>query len=330
MKSKKWPFLLLALIIALPLIIQAQSKIELDVATIMQDPKTWVGSSPNRPFWSEDSKWIYFSWNPESVDADSLYKISARGGQAIKLTREERQQVIPGSGVYSRDYRYKLFTRNGDIFLYDIKRNSSLQITGTTARENNAVFSQDESAVIFRSGMNLFRWDRSTGATTQIIDFSRGKKPVEEPEPKTDSEKFVKHEETYLIQILQKRRGLRERTRVARKAESSNAPSKIYIGKKKVQSPVLSPDGKFVTVRLSQPANNAKKTIVPNYVTDSGFTEDLKTRTKVGSPQSSWQFAFVDLERDTLIYIKQDSLPGIYDKAEFTEVKIKSQIINSK
>ena len=59
-------FKLLLVVFVLPFAAQTQQKIELDVKTIMQDPKTWVGSSPNDPFWSEDGKWIYFNWNPGS------------------------------------------------------------------------------------------------------------------------------------------------------------------------------------------------------------------------------------------------------------------------
>jgi len=68
---------LFLLVFILPNVTHAQPKTELDVKTIMQDPKTWVGSAPNSPFWSEDGKWIYFNWNPDAVDSDSLYRLSA-------------------------------------------------------------------------------------------------------------------------------------------------------------------------------------------------------------------------------------------------------------
>ena len=38
---------LFLLVFILPNVTHAQPKIELDVKTIMQDPKTWVGSAPN-------------------------------------------------------------------------------------------------------------------------------------------------------------------------------------------------------------------------------------------------------------------------------------------
>ncbi|MFQ5771010.1 MAG: hypothetical protein ACE5HX_10775, partial [bacterium] len=50
----------------------------------------------------------------------------------------------------------------------DKKQDTILQITNTTERETRARFSQDEKAIIFQKGMNLFRWDRNSGITTQI------------------------------------------------------------------------------------------------------------------------------------------------------------------
>ena len=54
-----------------------------------------------------------------------------------------------------------------------------------------------------------------------------------------------------------------------------------------------------------------KTTIVPNYVTESGFTTDIPARTKVGEIAGSSEFFIYDRERDTVLAIKTDSIPGI-------------------
>ncbi|MFQ5824734.1 MAG: prolyl oligopeptidase family serine peptidase [bacterium] len=323
MKIPKCQLMLFIFLLAFPRLTPAQSKLELDVATIMQDPKEWMGSPPNNPYWSEDGKWIYFYWNPEGADADSLYKIALDGTEAMKLSLQERLQIPTSKGEYTRDYRYKLFIRNGDIFLYDKKSRSILQITNTIEKESNVKFSQDERAVIFQRGMNLLRWDRATGATIQITDFRKGKKPKEGPKAKTEAGKYLKQEEIKLIKVLRKRKELRERTRKAKEVENPYAPTKIYIEDKRIENLSLSPDGRYVTLRLREKSKKFQATIVPNYVTEIGYTEDLEARPKVGAPQTPSQFAFVDLERDTLVYIKPDSLPGIFDRPEFAITKSK-------
>ena len=294
----------------------AQSKPELTVAKIMQDPK-WIGAFPNRPFWSEDGKWIYFYWNPEGADSDSLYKINIRGEKPEKVP-VSRYKLIPApEGKYTRDYRLKVFERDGDIFLYDLRKQQLTQITQTAERETNPVFSHDEQSVIFQRGQNLFQWDMRSGTLTQLIDFRKGKKPEPEPKPATEQEKFLRHEEHRLFQVLRQRKEKRDRTREALEKISA-APPKIYIGNNRVEIPRLSPNKRYITLRLRATDKNAKRTIVPNYVTESGFTETIDARTKVGAPQTTSQFAFVDLERDTLIYIKPDTLPGIFDVPPYT------------
>ena len=93
---------------------QPAPKPTLTVEKIMQDPKTWVGTSPSAPFWSDDSKTIYFSWNPTAAKSDSLYKISlTRDRKPIKVIPEERRSLLvsPGAATYNRARTQRLFER---------------------------------------------------------------------------------------------------------------------------------------------------------------------------------------------------------------------------
>src|SRR5690349_2267764 len=88
----------------------AQSKPELTVQKIMQDPKKWIGTAPSNPSWSEDSKTIYFNWNPDVNPGDSLYKVGAIGGNPIAVTVKERERLASQNAIYSNDRTKKLFT----------------------------------------------------------------------------------------------------------------------------------------------------------------------------------------------------------------------------
>ena len=77
-------------------------KPNLTVSSIMRDPK-WIGNQPGDPYWSEDGKTVYFMWNPTNADADSLYQVSSRGGQTVKVPRTVRQQLPNRFGQYTRD-----------------------------------------------------------------------------------------------------------------------------------------------------------------------------------------------------------------------------------
>src|SRR2546428_598659 len=58
----------------------------------------------------------------------------------------------------------------------------------------------------------------------------------------------------------------------------------------------LSPDGKDVFVVVTERAETAKRAEVPNYVTESGYTEDISARVKVGDAQDKRLLVVMNLE----------------------------------
>ena len=100
-------------------------------------------------------------------------------------------------------------------------------------------------------------------------------------------------------------------------ADKPARPKEIYLGDKNVTNQQVSPDGRFVTYGLVQTDKSAKSTIVPNYVTESGFTEDISARTKVGAPGSENEFWVYDVKKDTARKVATTDIPGIYDKPDY-------------
>ena len=85
------------------------------------------------------------------------------------------------------------------------------------------------------------------------------------------------------FKVLKERETKHELKRKNKKAEQPKKPKVIYLDDKIVEMVQVSPDEKFVLYEIAK-NTNPKKTIVPNYVTASGFTEDINSRTKVGEP----------------------------------------------
>ena len=113
----------------------------------------------------------------------------------------------------------------------------------------------------------------------------------------------------------------RKDKRDAAEAYNNAVPKKkelrvINTGDKVVNGITISPDGRFITYRLFKPSQG-KNTIVPSYVTESGFTEDIPGRTKVGGPQGTQELFVFDSGNDTAIAIKTDAVPGIKDIPAF-------------
>ncbi len=308
----------------------------LTVETIMQDPKIWVGTSPSNPFWSDDSRTLYFNWNPNQAkgspaQSDSLYKVtftnssSKQDSRGKSLTASQPQKVSPAErralptppvSAYSRAYAQRLFDRQGDLFLLDVKSGNIRQLTNTAETETDPLFSGDEQQAVFRrAGTNLFSINLKTGELAQLTDFKTGTKKAE---PKlTDEEKFLKQDQLRLSSVLKERKAKKDEAERITKTDQPKRPKEIYLDDKNVVNPQLSPDGHFITYRLTKRPANAKTAQVPNYITESGYTEDIAARTKVGSPVASQEFFVYDIAKDTVRAVSVKDIPGINDKPAY-------------
>ncbi|QJW89176.1 S9 family peptidase [Spirosoma taeanense] len=305
-----------------------QPKPQLTVELIMQDPKNWVGTSPSNPFWSDDSKTLYFNWNPDKATSDSLYKVTFTDAknrtlsQPVKVNPAERR-ALPTAHVaaYNRAHTQRLFERQGDLFLIDVASGKIRQLTNTVETETDPVFSGDEQSVVFRrSGSNLFMIQLRTGELTQLTDFRPGAKKAD---PKlTDEEKFLKTDQLRLSSVLSERKAKKDEADRISKADRPKRPKEIYLDDKHLTNPQRSPDGRFITYRLAKTdasgrAANAKRAQVPNYVTESGYTEEIPARTKVGAPMAASEFYVYDVVNDTVRTVSTKTIPGINDKPAY-------------
>jgi hypothetical protein len=291
----------------------AQTLGPLTVEKIMRDPK-WIGVAPSNLNWSHDSKQLYFNWNPEKNPGDSLHSITLTNRAPQKVAAATRRALPSFGGSFNKTFTKKVYEKNGDLFLLDVVTGKINQITNTIDRESGATFSLDERKIIFTASNNLFSWEIATGAFAQLTDFKRGAK---RPEAKTgEQEKWLKTDQLAYFDVLKQRSDNRKASEKNRKGDAPGRPKEIYFGDNNITAIQLSPDGNFVTYQVIK-SSSAKNTIVPNYVTESGFTEDIPARSKVGGAQSSSELFVYDIKRDTVLLVKTDDVPGIFDNPEF-------------
>ncbi len=301
------------LLLLVSLSLKAQQLAPLTVEKIMRDPK-WIGVAPSNFFWSEDGKQLYFFWNPEKLRGDSLYAVSLTNLSPVKVSAAVRRQLPSVFGSYNLNRTKKVFEKNGDIFLLDITTNKTIQLTNSADRESNPSFSGDEKKVLFLASGNLFSWEMASGAFAQLTDFRKGTKKTDSK--LSEQEKWLKADQLAYFQVLRERNENKKLTEKNQKGDKPNRPKEIYLDEKNAENIQLTPDGKFITYRLSKVASS-KNTIVPNYVTESGFTEDISSRTKVGATQNAQELFVYDLAQDTVLQVKTDQIPGIFDSPEF-------------
>ncbi|MGB0984154.1 MAG: prolyl oligopeptidase family serine peptidase [Saprospiraceae bacterium] len=290
-----------------------ENKSTLTIPQIMQGEK-FIGYSPSNIFWSDDSKSIYFTWNPKGEKVKSLYKIGVNDAKPTLVTVEEQQEMPSSRGVFNEARTQKVYTKNGDVFLLNVASNENKQITNTLDYEFNPLFSGDEKHIIYTKSNNLYRWNIAEGTTTQLTDFQKGSKKSEKKLP--SNEQWLNDDQLEHFEILNHRKEVRELQKEQREALKPNRPKTIYYGKKSIGNIRISPNLKYVTYRLTKRAS-AKSTKVPEFVTESGYLNDLRSRSKVGSPQSTYEMGVYDIEKDTSFVLDTKQIEGIYDKPAF-------------
>src|SRR5205085_4795796 len=194
-----------------------------------------------------------------------------------------------------RDKRRIVYAEDGDIFLWDAGTGKRRTITHTTDSESSPHFTFDEKRVTYVRASNVFAVDLATGETAQLTNVAgpddKGPNVTLWDDKKgTESQEFVKKEERQLLDVVARRAKKREEDEAKEKREHPLKPFKLSKGQR-VADGRLTPDGKYVVVVVNSEAEKAKRTIVPNYVTESAYVETIPGREKVGDVQPSSRIA---------------------------------------
>ncbi|HEX7904563.1 MAG TPA: prolyl oligopeptidase family serine peptidase [Chitinophagaceae bacterium] len=331
------PVFILALL-GFSIVSTAQQKLDkLTVEKIMRDPK-WMGTSPTNPQWSNDGKYLYFNWNPTGSLADSVYYITVTNKIPVKASPAETQDFsATGNFRYNFSRNAYTYAKDADIFYTEVKSGKTKHITQTVEAESNPVFSFNDTKVVYSRNQNLYAWDIVTGETIQLTNTRTGdaapatpassrfggagsNAPQRNATAANQQEDWLKNDQLQYFEVLKARKEKREKG----EAYSKTLPKPkelrtINLEDRTMSNQTLSPDGRFVSYSLTKPATNAKTTIVPSYVTETGFTTDIPGRTKVGAPLGNSEFFIYDRERDTVLLIKTDSIPGIKDLPDYVK-----------
>ena len=283
-------------------IVKAQERPVLTVENIMRDQK-WLGVSPSDYRWSVDSKTIYFKWNPQGKENNESYKVSISSGKPVKTEEKVANQEIIPEYIYNKDHSLGLVEKSGDLYLYAFKTMQKQRLTNTVEGESNPVF-LNNGAITFQRGNNLYTLNLNSSELKQLTNFVSGKKSANLAGQTSQNvqDNWLKTEQDELFDVLRSKKQ-KEAFRLAKKKSQSgdNKPLKaIELGSLELSNLVISPDGRYINYRLKTQAEERKETIVPNFITASGYTEEIPGRTKVGEPLPVYENFIYDQQRDTV------------------------------
>ncbi len=276
-------------------------------------------------------------------DALKPYRIRAQAGAKPEtVTPAQSDSVGPllADGAYSKDRSMKVVAFAGDLYVVDMRRSTARHLTETAAAETNPRFSSDGSKVMFVRDGNAFSIDITNGSTTQLTDIrtadanaaaaaaaggrgagggggggrgargggggAGGAAPPQGRGPALNTQRGrLEADQLELLDAIKdiaRADSIRRVETAARPATGLKAVN--LAANERVANISVSPNGSAVLFTTTTAPADARTGNVPNYVTASGFTEDIPNRTKVGDAQNATRFGYQSLPRGDVKWLK--------------------------
>jgi dipeptidyl aminopeptidase/acylaminoacyl peptidase len=317
---------LLAALAALAATGGAQRRFTLTIENIMRGPAL-VGHEPRAARFSSDSAKIYFEWKQagDAVLAPmDTYEVNRDGTGLHKLSEGDAALAPPADAAHTKDGSRWVWARGGDLYFHDRERHATRRLTRTADSEGDPHLTPDGKRVWFTRLNNLYAITLEDGGIEQLTDIrpasaeapaanaggpARRAQPPRagtEPPKGTDSQEFVKKEERDLLDVVRQQARQREDDEARRKRENPRQPMTLQ-ARQTVTALALSPDGKRATAAVIEAAQGAKNTIVPNFVTESGYTEDIGSRSKVGDSAEQQRIAIIGVDSGEVKWVTPDT-----------------------
>ncbi|MDI6849445.1 MAG: prolyl oligopeptidase family serine peptidase [Candidatus Saccharicenans sp.] len=285
----------------------------------------FIGQPPSGPVWAVDGKTLYFRWKRPEDKLAEIYAVSLANPVPVKITREKILENPPAGGAsrlrgffgfgrfgtswqWDRDRKRLLVNQNGDIFLYDLAARKTEQLTATDQAESSLGFTHDQKKVYFQSGDNLFVLGLADRSLRQLTSFTREKQP--EPPKPTEIQKWYEDQQRTLFKDIF-RMGFEGFGRGGGAGDLLPALSKVTARRKpflltenqRLMMAEPSPDEKYVLFMIMESATAARNTIVPNYVTRSGYTETINSHTKAAENPQHTRLGIVNSENGEVRWV---------------------------
>ncbi|MCY3600442.1 MAG: prolyl oligopeptidase family serine peptidase [Gemmatimonadetes bacterium] len=273
----------------------------LTLESIMQGSEH-VGQAPVGVSWSDDGEWIYFRWLPggaEWHEQRALYRVRSTGGTPERVDDEEELRLGPilAPGDVSPDGRWRVTSSGGDLYLIERDGAATRRLTHTEDAEMSPVFSGDGASIFFRRGNNLFAFDIDDGEIRQLTAVGGPEQP-EDPEAE-GHKAFLEEQQRELFEHIRVQEIREERAEERRELREAGQRETLHLAQgERAQSIIADPTGTWIAVTATRGTFNdgGRRTDIPLWITESGYTENTEMRPKVGDEQGESRLAVVHAE----------------------------------
>ena len=146
--------------------------------------ESFIGNQPTFGRWSLDGKKVYFEWNPKDELGTSTYfwqkGMSKPEVVAPKeaLFSQQDFKIKPGSDV-------AYYIDNGSLYSYSIQSKITKKLLQQSTSISNLQLGSHVGILFFEQNDNIFKYDTKEGTVLQITNFNKGVKKDKKEEKET-------------------------------------------------------------------------------------------------------------------------------------------------
>jgi dipeptidyl aminopeptidase/acylaminoacyl peptidase len=316
----------------------ALSQFDFSIKNMMRGPELY-GREPGNVRWSADSKWIYFNWLEPGSDwrlTSKPFRVHpAPGAKPERVTEAHMDSIAPllDAGRASPDGRVRVVNTGGDLYLVDVGGGRVRRLTQTFGVESNPTFSADGRELFFVRDDNVYAIALEGGLIRQLTDIRIAGAPAVADaggrggrgggggggggrgaagggraggaQADTGQRGTLLRQQRELFGVIRDRNLADSISRAEASARTALRirPLNLNAGER-IGALSVSPTGRSVLITTVIPDDRALATRVPNYVTESGYTEDINSRSKVGDYQSGGRVAFMSLPSGNVRFLR--------------------------
>lgn len=326
----------LALVLCATPLSAQQPAFDFSIANMMRGPELY-GREPSNVRWTPDGQWIYFQWLPAGSgwrETLKPYRVRAQAGaKPERITDAQADSVAPllADGALSPDRARRVVSVRGDLFVVELKKSTARRLTETVAFETAPRFSPDGQRVVFVRDGNAWSIELATGFTRQLTDIrtadasagsalagagrggqggqggqaAQGARGGAARTATNTQRGALERDQRILFEVVRDQLATDSVRRAETAARDSAGIRPITLGAgERLAQISVSPAGTAVLFTTTTAAADARNGIVPNYVTSSGYTEDIPNRTKVGDAQPRTRLGYQLLPRGEVKWLR--------------------------
>lgn len=269
----------------------------------------FIGHQPNNIHWGPDNKSIYFSWKKQNDEFEKTYSISTKN-KIIELTDQEAY-TKPTKGYMSSTDKTAFYYQNGDkVFWYARGKTKLVYQSAVPYRLFKVI---NNKKIILKQGQSFFVFNHTDGTFRQCVNFDLNSKADNQ------SSNYLERQQIELFDYIKDDINYQKNNRLQDSIKASLSIPSFNIHKQSVGDFEIDSATSFIVFRTDTYPKN-KRTQIEAQITESGYSESVPARPKVGADNPEHELNWMDLKTREYGKIEIENLPGIYNRPAYLKL----------